>query len=83
MKVDVVRIGNSRGIRIPKPILEHCGFGAQVEMTVKGAILEIAPTRAIRESWDNAFEAMAAAGDDHVLFPEDMSHVWDESEWEW
>ncbi len=83
MKVDIVRIGNSRGIRIPKPILEHCGFGVQVEMTVKGTILEIAPTRAIREGWDNAFEAMAAAGDDHVFFPEGMSHGWDESEWEW
>ena len=83
MKVDLVRIGNSRGIRIPKPILEQCGFKGQVEMTVKGNVLVIAPARTIREGWDDAFEAMAAAGDDQVLFPEDMSHGWDEAEWEW
>jgi antitoxin component of MazEF toxin-antitoxin module len=27
MKIDLVRIGNSRGIRIPKPLIEQCGLG--------------------------------------------------------
>ncbi len=83
MKVKLVAIGNSRGIRIPKPILEQCGFTGKAEMTVKGNVLVIAPARAIREGWDKAFEAMAATGDNQVPFAEDMNHAWDEAEWEW
>ncbi len=83
MKVDLIRIGNSRGVRIPKPILEQCGFGSQADMTVKDNVLVIAPARAIREGWDDAFEAMAAAGDDLAPFLEDIGHGWDDAEWEW
>ena len=43
MKVERVRIGNSRGIRIPKPILEQCGFGNTVELRVENDCLVIAP----------------------------------------
>lgn len=83
MKVDLIRIGNSRGVRIPKPILEQCGFGRQADMTVKDNVLMIAPARAIREGWDDAFEAMAAAADDLAPLPEDIGHGWDDAEWEW
>lgn len=83
MKVDLIRIGNSRGVRIPKPILEQCGFGRQADMTVKDNVLVIAPARAIREGWDDALASMAAAGDDAVLLPDDLDHGWDEAEWEW
>jgi len=30
MKTQLVQIGNSRGIRIPKPLIEQCGFGDTV-----------------------------------------------------
>ena len=83
MKVDLIRIGNSRGIRIPKPILEQCGFGRQVDMSVKDNVLVIAPARAIREGWGDAFASMAATGDDALLLPDDLDHAWDDAEWEW
>lgn len=83
MKVNLVRIGNSKGIRIPKPVLEQCGLRDQVELTVKDNVLVIAPARPVREGWDDAFKVMAAAGDDGMLLPEDMSREWDEGQWEW
>ena len=35
MKTELVRIGNSRGIRIPKPIIEQCRLGDTVERVSK------------------------------------------------
>jgi len=41
MKAEIIRIGNSRGIRLPKSILEECGFDQQVDLEVKGRSLVI------------------------------------------
>jgi len=41
MKTTIVRIGNSRGIRIPKPVLEHCELQDEVDMEVRGRELVI------------------------------------------
>ncbi|MEQ9643648.1 MAG: AbrB/MazE/SpoVT family DNA-binding domain-containing protein [Alphaproteobacteria bacterium] len=83
MKVAVVRIGNSQGVRIPKPVIEQCGFGSEVELEVRGNTLVIAPVRTLREGWDESFRAMAEAGDDQSLWPEDVVNRFDDEEWEW
>jgi antitoxin MazE len=83
MKVDLVRIGNSRGVRIPKSLIEQCGFESQVEMRVEGSHLIIAPTQRIRDGWEQAFSAMAERGDDEPLLPDDLTNDFDEEEWEW
>ncbi len=41
MKTQLVRIGNSRGIRIPKPLIEQCRFGNEVELQVENERLII------------------------------------------
>ena len=83
MKAELIRIGNSQGIRIPKPLIEQCGLGKRVELTVKDNVLTISPERAVRAGWEDAFEAMAATGDDAALLPDDVTSDWDETEWEW
>ena len=83
MKVNLVAIGNSKGVRIPRSIIKACGFGDQVEMRVRDGAVVLAPARNAREDWDAAFENMAVAGDDKLLVPEAMAHEWDEQEWEW
>ncbi len=83
MKAELIRIGNSQGIRIPKPVIEQCGLGKSVEMRVEGNVLTISPVRAIRAGWEDSFKAMAAAGDDAALLPDDAASGWDETEWEW
>ena len=83
MKADLIRIGNSQGIRIPKPIIEQCGFRDQVELSVDGDALVIRPARAGREGWEESFRAMAAQGDDALLDAEATASDWDNVEWEW
>ena len=43
MKTELVRIGNSRGVRIPKPFIEQCGLGETVELRVANDCLIISP----------------------------------------
>ena len=45
MKIKVVNIGNSRGIRIPKPLLETSGLGAEVELEVTRGEIRITPAK--------------------------------------
>ena len=83
MKIPLVRIGNSRGVRIPKAVIEQCGLGDEVEMTVRDRTLVIAPADGGRRGWDEAFKAMAAAGDDKPLLPDALDADADEAEWTW
>jgi len=48
MKTELVHIGNSRGIRIPKPFIEQCGFGDKVDLRVENECLIISPERAAK-----------------------------------
>ena len=81
MRASLVRIGNSKGLRIPKPILEQCGFGAEVELRVEPGRLVVLPVAAARAGWDEAFAA--AGADQPLLLPEGMSGEFDEREWAW
>ena len=64
MKASIIKIGNSRGIRIPKPVFEQCGFKDEVELAVLDKELVIRSPRKPREGWDVAFKAMTDNGDD-------------------
>ena len=83
MKADLIRIGNSKGIRIPKALIEQCGFEDSVELRVDGNSLILTPAHSPRQGWEAAFKAMAEAGDDKPLLPDDLKHGWAETEWEW
>ena len=83
MKTSIIQIGNSRGIRIPKPVFEQCGFKDEVNMTIDDHKLIIQPSHQPREGWATAFESMAEHGDDQLLDTSSIATDWDESEWEW
>jgi antitoxin MazE len=84
MKTKIVRVGNSRGVRIPKLLLEQTGLGDEVVIEAEGNCLVIRPLSRPREGWDEAFRAMAKAGDDKLLDGDLAStSKWDEEEWEW
>ena len=83
MKVNLISIGNSKGVRIPRSIIKACGFGEQVEMRVSEGMVVLTAARNPREGWNRAFETMATAGDDALLVPESLAHEWDQAEWEW
>ncbi len=78
----VVKIGNSRGIRIPRTVLEQAGLTDEVEMTVEGNKLIIQAFRQPRQDWEDQFAEMAKQGDDQLLDEAPLSQ-WDEEEWTW
>ena len=84
MKSAIIRIGNSQGLRIPKPILEQCGFKGEVELIVRDHDLVVRSAKTPRSGWDEAFGRMAEKGDDKLFDTDSMiSTKWDEEEWEW
>lgn len=82
MKTRIITIGNSRGIRIPKPLLEQTGLEGEVELEVRDRHIIIHPANHAREGWAAAFEAMAVTNDDALLDSE-VATNWDEEDWEW
>jgi antitoxin MazE len=84
MRAHVVKIGNSQGVRIPKPILEQTGIKEDVELEVEKNQIIIRPISNPRVSWDLAFKTMAEKDDDVLIHEtENISHSWDEKEWQW
>ncbi len=82
-KAKLVKIGNSKGIRIPKVVLEQCDFGEVVHLEVVNNTLVISSPTGVRKNWDAAFQAMAQAGDDKLLDIGEIQNEWDETEWHW
>lgn len=71
MNLNVVRIGNSRGVRIPKRILDQCRITGTVRLRVKGTRVILEPVRRRpREGWAEAARRAHAAGDDKPLLPD-------------
>ena len=83
MKVKLVPVGNSKGVRIPQAFIRACGFEDHVDMRIEKSMIVLAASRRSRQHWDAAFEKMGAAGDDALLIPDDAVNEWDGAGWEW
>ena len=82
VKTRIIRIGNSQGIRIPKPLLEQSGITGEVELEIEDNKIIIHAAESPRRGWEEAFAAMAQHGDD-VLIDPDAESDWDHEEWQW
>ncbi len=82
VKTRIIKVGNSQGIRIPKPLLEQSGIKTDVEIEVKGNGLIIRNARSPRENWGMAFQRMTEQGDDPLMDAPTVTD-WDEVEWDW
>ena len=84
MKTKLIRIGNSKGIRIPKPVLEQTGISDEVEMEIFDQHITIRSASKVRARWEQAFQEMARQGDDKLIdLAVDKATEWDEDEWQW
>jgi antitoxin MazE len=83
VRTRIVRIGNSQGVRIPKPLLEQAGIGDRVELEVLEGQISIRPARSARAGWAEQFAAMHESGDDALIDGPQVASSWDEEEWEW
>jgi antitoxin MazE len=83
MRAEIIKIGNSRGLRIPKAVLEQCGMKTIVDLKVKDHSLIITPYEEPRAGWEENFKLMAQNNEDTLLDAEDLLHPLDEDEWQW
>jgi antitoxin MazE len=82
MKTKLVRIGNSRGVRIPKPLLEQAGLHDDVELEVVRSGIMIRGVDAPRTGWAAAAKLMGLRNETGLL-DEPVPTVFDETEWTW
>jgi antitoxin MazE len=80
---EIVRIGNSQGVRIPKAIREQAKLSGKVSMVVSGGALVIRSARQPRQGWDEAFARAAVRERQEKIWPDDMHSAFDETEWTW
>lgn len=81
VKGQIVAIGNSQGVRIPKPLLEQAGLAGEVELHAdKGRIVVVA-ARQPRSGWADAAAILHARGEDGLI--ETPTPAFDAEEWEW
>ncbi|MEL6320315.1 MAG: AbrB/MazE/SpoVT family DNA-binding domain-containing protein [Cyanobacteria bacterium J06626_14] len=67
LRARITKIGNSQGIRIPKPLLEQSGIEEDVEIEVRDKSLILRAASRPRAGWQEAFESMADSNDDALL----------------
>ncbi|MDQ8159191.1 MAG: AbrB/MazE/SpoVT family DNA-binding domain-containing protein [Gemmatimonadota bacterium] len=79
MKAKLVRIGNSRGVRLAKPLIEEAGLTDDIEIRVQGGALIITSVESPRAGWA---ESVAKHGPSRLL-DEPSSTAFDETEWAW
>ena len=82
MKSRLIRIGNSRGVRLPKPLIEEAGLQEEVEVQVRGGALVISSRRQPRAGWAEAARQMRDRGDDRLLEGPTATRF-DDEEWRW
>ena len=71
MQVAIRTMGNSKGVLIPKPILEQTGLLDAADLQVKNGVIEIRPLkRNPREGWAADSQRVAQSGDDALVWPE-------------
>ena len=87
MKASIIKIGNSKGIRLPKPVLEQCEFRDEVDIQVRDKKLIVTKRNSTRQGWAKEFEQIAKQEkpkkkDDLKEF-RDFRTEWEKNEWEW
>lgn len=85
MKTKLIRIGNSQGVRIPKPLIEESGLTEEIEMILRDNEIVLRSAETTRKDWEASFEKMAEQGDDSLFDQKEVEQPsdWDESEWTW
>lgn len=82
MKTQIIKIGNSKGIRIPKPVLEQSSLNGEVELEVTDEGLLIRSSDKPRANWARAFREMSENDGDEMVI-EDASDSFEKENWRW
>ncbi len=82
MKTQIIQIGNSQGIRIPKVFLEECRISGDVELEIHAEGILIRNAQKPRAGWDEAFKKMAENEEDERVAGA-AATAFDKKEWQW
>ncbi len=67
METSIIKIGNSKGLRLSKTILEKYNIQDKVEIILEMGQIVLKPIQQTRKNWDKAYEKMSLEGDDKLL----------------
>ena len=67
MRVSIIQIGNSKGLRLPKSIIEKYNIQGEMEIILNEHDITLKPIKKVREGWEEAFKQMHANADDHLI----------------
>ncbi len=82
LRTRLVRIGNSRGVRLPKPLIEEAGLTEEVELRARDGAIIVARAARPRAGWEVAAQRMRERDEDRLLEPPTPTRF-DEEEWKW
>ena len=74
MEIPVIKIGNSKGFRLSKTLIEKYNIKDKVELILEKGQIVLRPIDSPRKNWENAFKKMSENGDDKLL----MNDVFDD-----
>ena len=81
MEVSIIKIGNSKGLRLSKTLIEKYNIKDKVNLILEKDYLVLKPVEKPRAGWEKAFAAMSKNGDDQPVFDdvfeEDNFEEWD------
>ena len=68
MELPIIQIGNSKGFRLSKTLIEKYNIKDKVEIILEKGHIILKPIAEPRKDWDAAFKEMKKNGDDQLLF---------------
>ena len=82
MRGKLVRIGNSRGVRLPNLMIDQAGLADQVELRVREGAIIISPANGPRDGWAEAAKQLRERQEDRLV--DDLTPTrFDDDEWQW
>lgn len=70
MELSIIAIGNSKGIRLSKTLLEKYNIKDSIELILKEGYMILKPKTIARKGWEKSFKKMHENGDDKLLMPD-------------
>jgi antitoxin MazE len=68
MELSVIQIGNSKGFRLNKTLIEKYNIKDKVELILEKGYIILKPVSTPRKNWEKEFKKMHENGDDQLLF---------------
>lgn len=84
MNVDLIDIGNSKGIRLPKTVIEACGIEKTMHLLIENGKIIITPIKPIRAGWEDIFKKDSLSTEDSAITEfSTLLNDFDDNEWTW